>query len=68
MNGWAITFAIDTAFILSVFILFDKHLLPSLKLFLLSVAIIDDIGAVIIIAIFYSQELTTNSLMIASIG
>jgi NhaA family Na+:H+ antiporter len=68
MNGWAIPSATDIAFALGIFILFGKHLPPSLKLFLLSVAIIDDIGAVIIIAIFYSQELSTNSLIIASVG
>lgn len=68
MNGWAIPSATDIAFALGIFILFGKHLPPSLKLFLLSVAIIDDIGAVIIIAIFYSQELATNTLIIASIG
>jgi NhaA family Na+:H+ antiporter len=68
MNGWAIPSATDIAFALGIFILFGKHLPPSLKLFLLSVAIIDDIGAVIIIAIFYSQDLATNSLVIASVG
>jgi len=68
MNGWAIPSATDIAFALGIFILFGKHLPPSLKLFLLSVAIIDDIGAVIIIAIFYSQDLATNSLIVASVG
>lgn len=68
MNGWAIPSATDIAFALGIFILFGKYLPPSLKLFLLSVAIIDDIGAVIIIAIFYSQDLATNSLVIAGIG
>lgn len=68
MNGWAIPSATDIAFALGIFILFGKHLPPSLKLFLLSVAIIDDIGAVIIIAIFYSEELAPYSLIIASIG
>ena len=65
INGWAIPSATDIAFALGIFILFGKHLPPSLKLFLLSVAIIDDIGAVIIIALFYSQELATNSLIVA---
>jgi len=68
MNGWAIPSATDIAFALGIFILFGKHLPPSLKLFLLSVAIIDDIGAVIIIALFYSQDLSTNSLIIAIVG
>lgn len=68
MNGWAIPSATDIAFALGLFIIFGKHLPPSLKIFLLSVAIIDDIGAVIIIALFYSSDLSTNSLIIASIG
>ncbi len=68
INGWAVPSATDIAFALGVFILFGKHLPSSLKLFLLSVAIIDDIGAVIIIALFYSQDLSTTSLIIASIG
>jgi len=68
MNGWAIPSATDIAFALGIFILFGKHLPASLKLFLLSVAIIDDIGAVIIIAVFYSQDLSTTSLMVAGIG
>jgi NhaA family Na+:H+ antiporter len=68
MNGWAIPSATDIAFALGLFILFGKHLPPSLKLFLLSVAIIDDIGAVIIIALFYSTDLAPNSLIIASVG
>lgn len=68
MNGWAIPSATDIAFALGIFILFGKHLPPSLKLFLLSVAIIDDIGAVIIIAVFFSDQVATNSLVIASIG
>jgi NhaA family Na+:H+ antiporter len=68
MNGWAIPSATDIAFALGIFILFGKYLPPSLKLFLLSVAIIDDIGAVIIIAIFYSQDLATNSLIVALVG
>ncbi|XPF94574.1 Na+/H+ antiporter NhaA [Colwellia sp. RE-S-Sl-9] len=68
MNGWAIPSATDIAFALGIFILFGKHLPPSLKLFLLSVAIIDDIGAVIIIAIFYSQDLAPNTLVVAIVG
>ncbi|WP_252731731.1 Na+/H+ antiporter NhaA [Psychrosphaera sp. F3M07] len=68
MNGWAIPSATDIAFALGLFIIFGKYLPPSLKIFLLSVAIIDDIGAVIIIALFYSSDLAPNSLLIASVG
>ena len=68
MNGWAIPSATDIAFALGLYMLFGKHLPPSLKIFLLSVAIIDDIGAVIIIALFYSSDLSTTSLIIALAG
>ena len=67
-NGWAIPSATDIAFALGVFSLFGKSLPPSLKLFLLSVAIIDDIGAIIIIALFYSSDLSTLSLTVAMTG
>ena len=68
MGGWAIPSATDIAFALGIFIIFGKYLPTSLKLFLLSVAIIDDIGAVIIIALFYSEDLSPTSLLIALIG
>lgn len=67
-SGWAIPSATDIAFALGIFILFGKHLPASLKLFLLSVAILDDIGAVLIIALFYSQDLSTTSLFTAAVG
>lgn len=67
-NGWAIPSATDIAFALGVFSLFGKGLPASLKMFLLSVAIIDDIGAIMIIAIFYSTDLSVLSMTVAAIG
>lgn len=68
MQGWAIPAATDIAFALGIFSLFGKRLPLSLKLFLLSVAIFDDIGVIFIIALFYSQDLSTLSLAIAFAG
>lgn len=68
LKGWAIPSATDIAFALGIFSLFGKSLPITLKLFLLSVAIFDDIGAIIIIAVFYSQDLSTMSLTVALAG
>lgn len=68
VKGWAIPSATDIAFALGVFVIFGKHLPLTLKLFLLSVAIFDDIAAVIIIALFYSTDLSITSMVVASIG
>ncbi|XOV80681.1 MAG: Na+/H+ antiporter NhaA [Aestuariibacter sp.] len=67
-NGWAIPAATDIAFALGLFILFGRSLPITLKLFLLSVAIFDDIGAIVIIALFYSQDLSAFSLIVAATG
>jgi NhaA family Na+:H+ antiporter len=68
MHGWGTVMATDTAFVIGCLALFGSRIPPSLRLFLLSLAIFDDVGAILVVAFGYGEAMNWSALGLGIVG
>ena len=67
-HGWGTVMATDTAFVIGCLALLGTRIPPSLRVFMLSLAIVDDIGAILVVAIGYSSHIVWGALVLGALG